>query len=128
MSQSPRQRATSHLLIRESGKDVVAQERQESENDHGCTQQNDDFTLALCEAERSEVTVRFIDPSGFDELQVVEECNDVVQNGECHECVMSRRSAAEEQVELAKETGERRDACQAEHRNGKGNGEARVLL
>ena len=35
---------------------------------------------------------------------------------------------AEEQVELAEETGERRDACQAEHRNGKGNAKARVLF
>ena len=74
------------------------------------------------------MTVRFIDPCGFDELQVVEERNDVVQNGECHERVMACRSAAEEQVELAKEAGERRDACQAEHRNRKGDGEARVLL
>ena len=90
MSQSPLQRATSHLLIRESGKDVVAQERQESENDHGCTQQNDDFALALGEAERSEVAIGFIDPSGLDELQVVEQCNDVVQDGECDECVMAR--------------------------------------
>ena len=115
-------------LIREPGKDVVAQERQESENNHGCTQQNDDFTLALGEAERSEVAIGFIDPGGLDELQVVEERNDVVQDGECHERVMACRSSAEEQVELAKETGERRDACQAEHRNRKGDGEARVLL
>ena len=74
------------------------------------------------------MTVRIIDPSGFDELQVIEERNDVVQDGECHERVMACRSSAEEQVELAKEAGERRDACQAEHRNRKGDGEARVLL
>ena len=74
------------------------------------------------------MSVRFIDPGSFDELQVVEERNDVVQDGECHECVMSRRSAAEEQVELAKEAGERRNASQAEHRNRKGDGEARILL
>ncbi len=74
------------------------------------------------------MSVRFIDPGCFDELQVVEERNDVVQDGECHERVMACRSSAEEQVELAKEAGERRDACQAEHRNRKGDGEARVLL
>ena len=74
------------------------------------------------------MSVRFIDPGGLDELQVVEERNDVVQDGKRHECVMASRGSAEEQVELAKETGERRDACQAEHRNRKGDGEARVLL
>ena len=41
---------------------------------------------------------------------------------------MSRRGSAEEQVELAEETSERRNAGQAEHRNRKGDGEARVLL
>ena len=89
MSQSPLQRATSHLLIRESYKDVVAQERYESEADYCDAQQNDDFALALGEAERIQMTVRFIDPGGLDELQVVEECNDVVQDGECDECVMA---------------------------------------
>lgn len=74
------------------------------------------------------MAVRFIDPGCLDELQVVEECNDVVQDGECHERVMARGGSTEEQVELAKETGERRDACQAEHRNRKGDGEARVLF
>ena len=74
------------------------------------------------------MSVRFIDPGGLDELQVVEERNDVVQDGECHERVMARGGSAEEQVELAKETGERRNAGQAEHRNRKGDGEARVLL
>ena len=58
------------------------------------------------------MSVRFIDPGCLDELQVVEERNDVVQNGERHERVMACRSSAEEQVELAKEAGERRDACQ----------------
>lgn len=61
------------------------------------------------------MSVRFIDPGCLDELQVVEERNDVVQDSECHECVMSRRGTAEEQVELAEEASERRDACQAEH-------------
>ena len=98
-------------LIHKPGKDVVAQERNKAEEDYRDAQQNDDFTLALGEAERREVTIGFIDPGGLDELQVVEERNDVVQDGECHECVMACRSSAEEQVELAKETGERRNAC-----------------
>ena len=116
------------VLIHKSGKDVVAQERNKAEEDYRNAQQNDDFTLALGEAERREVTIGFIDPGCLDELQVVEERNDVVQDGECNECVMACRSAAEEQVELAEEASERRDACQAEHRNRKGDGEARVLL
>ena len=74
------------------------------------------------------MTVGFIDPGSLDELQVVEQCYDVIQDCECNECVMACRSAAEEQVELAKETGERRNAGQAEHRNRKGDGEARVLF
>ena len=74
------------------------------------------------------MAIGFIDPGGLDELQVVEECNDVVQDGECDECVMACGCTAEEQVELAEETSERRDACQAEHRNGKGNAKARVLF
>ena len=74
------------------------------------------------------MAVRFIDPGCLDELQVVEECNDVVQDGECHERVMACRGSTEEQVELAEETGERRDACQAEHRNGESYAKARVLL
>ena len=78
------------FLVHESGKDVVAQERQESEENDGYAQQNDDFALALCEAERCEVAVGFIDPSGFDELQVVEKCNDVIQDGECDERVVAR--------------------------------------
>ena len=57
------------------------------------------------------MTVRFIDPSGFDELQVVEQCDDVVQDGECDECVMACRGSAEEQVKLAEEAREWRDAC-----------------
>ena len=74
------------------------------------------------------MSVRFIDPGGLDELQVVEERNDVVQNGERHERVMACRSSAEEQVELAKEASERRNTSQAEHRNRKSESEARVLL
>ena len=74
------------------------------------------------------MSVRFIDPCGLDKLQVVEQCYDVVQDGKCDERVMSSRGSAEEQMELAEEAGERRDACQAEHRNRKGDGEARVLL
>lgn len=74
------------------------------------------------------MTVRFIDPSSFDELQVVEEGYDVVQDGEGYECVMACRSSAEEQVEFAEESSERRNACQAEHRNRKCDAEARVLL
>ena len=74
------------------------------------------------------MTVRFIDPSSFDELQVVEEGDDVVQDGEGYECVMACRSSAEEQVELAEESSERWNACQAEHRNRKCDAEARVLL
>ena len=74
------------------------------------------------------MTVRFIDPSSFDELQVVEEGYDVVQDGEGDECVMACRSSAEEQVEFAEESSERRNACQAEHRNRKCDAEARVLL
>ena len=74
------------------------------------------------------MTIGFIDPGCLDELQVVEERNDVVQDGECHECVMSRRGTAEEQVELAEEACERRNACQAEHRNRKGDAKARILL
>ena len=74
------------------------------------------------------MTVRFIDPSSFDELQVVEEGDDVVQDGEGDECVMACRSSAEEQVEFAEESSERRNACQAEHRDRKCDAEARVLL
>ena len=36
------------------------------------------------------MSVRFIDPCGLDELQVVEERDDVVQNGKCDERVMAR--------------------------------------
>ena len=74
------------------------------------------------------MTIGFIDPGGLDELQVVEERNDVVQDGECHERVMARGGSAEEQVELAEESSERWNACQAEHRNRKGDAKARVLL
>ncbi len=116
------------FLIHKSGKDVVAQERNKAEEDYRDAQQNDDFALALGEAERREVTVGFIDPGCLDELQVVEERNDVVQNSECDERVMSRGSSAEEQVELAEESCERWDACQAEHRNRKGDAKARILL
>ena len=116
------------FLIHKSGKDVVAQERNKAEENYRNAQQNDDFTLALGETEWVQMSVRFIDPGCFDELQVVEERNDVVQNGKCDERVMACRSSAEEQVELAEEAGERRNAGQAEHRNRKGDGEARVLF
>ena len=84
---------------------------QKAEEDYRDAQQNDDFALALGEAERREVTIGFIDPGCLDELQVVEERNDVVQDGERHERVMACRGSAEEQVELAEETGEWRNAC-----------------
>ncbi len=74
------------------------------------------------------MVVRFVYPGALDELQVVEQRNHVVQDGECHERIVSRRGAAEEQVELSEKTGKRRDACQAEHRNRKSDAEARVLL
>ena len=74
------------------------------------------------------MAIGFIDPGGLDELQVVEECNDVVQDGECDECVMACGCTAEEQVELAEETCKRRDAGETEHRDGKRDGEARALL
>ena len=74
------------------------------------------------------MVVRFVYPGALDELQVVEQRNHIVQNGEGYERIVSRRGSAEEQVELSEETGKRRDACQAEHRNRKSDTEARVLL
>ena len=114
--------------MRKSGEDVIAQERQESKYHDRAAEQNDHIALALGEAERIQVVVRFVDPGALDELQVVEQCNHVVQNGECDERVMTRRCTAEEQVELSEETGKRRNACQAEYRTGKCNAKARVLL
>jgi len=81
--------ATLYLLQRKPCENIVAQERNKAEENYRDAQQNDDFALALGEAERVEVTIGFIDPGSLDELQVVEERNDVVQNGECHERVMS---------------------------------------
>lgn len=114
--------ATLCLLLHKPYENVVAQERHESENDDGDAEQDNHIALTLCEAERIEVVVGLIDPSALDELQVVEQCDNVVQNGESYKRIMPCRCPAEEQMELAKEPGERRNACQAEHRNGKRNG------
>lgn len=114
--------ATLYLLQRKPCENIVAQERHESENDDGDAEQDNHIALTLCETEWVEVVVGLIDPSALDELQVVEQSNDVVQNGESYKRIMPCRCPAEEQMELAEEPSERRDACQAEHRNGKRNG------
>lgn len=70
----------------------------------------------------------FVDPSALDELQVIVQRDNVVQNGETDEHVVARGGPGKEQVELAEEPSQRRNACQAKHGYGKRDGEGRVLL
>ena len=116
------------FLSCESGENIVAQERQESKENDGGAKHEYHNALALGQAERIQVTVWFIDPCTLNQLQVVEQGDDVVQNGESHESIMSSGCTAEEQVEFSEESGEGRNASQAEHRNRKGDAEVRILL
>ena len=72
--------------------------------------------------------VRIVNPCAFNQLQVVVEGEYVIEDSKGDDAVMSGRSSAEEQVELTEESCKGRNACKAEHGNGKSDGKHGFLL